>query len=329
MADGVLSVEEARLLCRPMRNPRLRRSYHLHEAQVLADFLGVPRLLWDRLMAMVIDRLDTDGPDPNDKKTVYGNLNRHLDGSWHLDAHLDTLAGAELSSVLLSIVRQLRQDSEGEGAEAPTTSTLIAEALVEMARRAAGHHKANKSLLAANVIVPEDTAVACLEGDDTADVPAATLDGVPLTARQLRRVLCEGLLLGLVLDSEGAILRLGRTSREPNLAQRLYLALRDQGCTFPGCTQPPAMCHAHHIRWWSHGGHTDVESMALVCYRHHTLIHNRLWDLHLADGVVTWTHLRSGRTATREPPDVVIERARQQIQKTLATTRTATFTLAT
>jgi len=260
---------------------------------------------------------------------VYGNLNRHLDGSWHLDAHLDTLAGAELSSVLLSIVRQLRQDSEREGAEAPTTSTLIAEALVEMARRAAGHHKTNKSLLAANVIVPEEAAVACLEGDDTADVPAATLDGVPLTARQLRRVLCEGLLLGLVLDSEGAILRLGRTSREPNLAQRLYLALRDQGCTFPGCTQPPAMCHAHHIRWWSDGGYTDVESMALVCHRHHALIHNRLWDLHLDDGVVTWTHLRSGRTATREPPDIIIERARQQIQKTLATTTTATFILAT
>jgi hypothetical protein len=88
------------------------------------------------------------------------------------------------------------------------------------------------------------------------------------------------------------------------------------------------MCHAHHIRWWTDGGGTDIDSMALVCHRHHALIHNRLWDLHLADGVVVWTHLRTGRQESREPPHIVIERARKQIKQTLGNTRTVTLTRA-
>ncbi len=29
---------------------------------------------------------------------------------------------------------------------------------------------------------------------------------------------------------------------------------RDRHCTFPGCTRPPVMCHAHHLTHWADGG---------------------------------------------------------------------------
>jgi hypothetical protein len=34
------------------------------------------------------------------------------------------------------------------------------------------------------------------------------------------------------------------------------LTARDQGCTFPGCDQPPEHCQRHHITAWADGGAT-------------------------------------------------------------------------
>jgi hypothetical protein len=51
--------------------------------------------------------------------------------------------------------------------------------------------------------------------------------------------------------------------------QRLVLAARDKGCSFPGCTAPPWLCQAHHIRDWGLGGKTAIENGALLCGYHH------------------------------------------------------------
>src|SRR5262249_12407760 len=51
--------------------------------------------------------------------------------------------------------------------------------------------------------------------------------------------------------------------------QRLAMIARDQGCSFPGCTVPPAWCEAHHIIAWHDGGETSIENGTLVCPYHH------------------------------------------------------------
>jgi hypothetical protein len=348
-----------------MANPRLRRSYPLVEATVLAEFLAMPRDAWERLMTVVIDRLDTDGPGPGSDAPGHGHLDRHFNGVWELHARFDALSGAGFANTVHSIVRQLRNDARLEGVDAPTTSELIVHALLEMARRAADHHDANPNTPNVNITVTEDAVADAMDlddddldrgdadgddrdvGDEALDddmvedamdvddgdgdldldepgcphgctdhdpAPApATVDGAPLTKRQLRRVLCEGILHGLVLDSNGAILRLGRTRRDPSPEQRLYLALRDQGCSFPGCTKPPSLCFAHHIIWWSQGGPTDIDHLCLVCARHHTLIHNGLYQPRVEDGIVLWTNQRTGRQLAREPPSMTIARYRRNI----------------
>jgi len=49
-------------------------------------------------------------------------------------------------------------------------------------------------------------------------------------------------------------------------AQRLAMADRDGGCTYPGCDRPPAWTEAHHIDWWAKdGGATDLERGTLLC----------------------------------------------------------------
>jgi hypothetical protein len=127
----------------------------------------------------------------------------------------------------------------------------------------------------------------------------ATIDGQPITRSQLRRILCDSLLYALVVGSDGAILRLGRMERTATKEQRLLLALRDGSCVFPGCTMPAHRCRAHHIRWWRHGGLTDIEGLCLVCDQHHGEIHGHRWSVEQTGTGHTWTHLRTGRVEHR------------------------------
>ena len=43
-------------------------------------------------------------------------------------------------------------------------------------------------------------------------------------------------------------------------------------CRFPGCARQKKL-HAHHVRFWSEGGATDLANLVLLCARHHTLVH--------------------------------------------------------
>jgi Domain of unknown function (DUF222) len=72
---------------------------------------------------------------------------------------------------------------------------------------------------------------------------------------------------------------------------RRAVAARDRGCRFPGCDQPVAACHPHHIIPRAQGGPTCLTNLALFCAFHHLIaIHRWGWaiDLH-PDGTVTAT----------------------------------------
>ena len=57
-------------------------------------------------------------------------------------------------------------------------------------------------------------------------------------------------------------------------------------CVARGCTRPPAMCDAHHLRSRADGGPTTMENLVLLCRRHHVLWH--LGALRLAQLHVPW-----------------------------------------
>ena len=67
-------------------------------------------------------------------------------------------------------------------------------------------------------------------------------------------IAAEANLVPVVLDGRGAVLHLGRTRRTASPAQRLALAARDGGCSFPGCDRPPEWCETHHAIPWADGG---------------------------------------------------------------------------
>lgn len=115
-----------------------------------------------------------------------------------------------------------------------------------------------------------------------------TLTGESLSAGQVRRLACTAELVPVVLGSGSQVLDLGREVRLATPGQQQLLWLRDQGCSVPGCTVPATWCDAHHVSWWSRGGATDITNLALLCGRHHTLVHERDLQATITSTEVTW-----------------------------------------
>lgn len=99
--------------------------------------------------------------------------------------------------------------------------------------------------------------------------------GTLLAPETVRRLGCDALLIPLVLGSAGEVLDQGRAVRFFTPAQTRRLWLRDGGCTYPGCTMPPHWADAHHLVHWADFGPSDLANAALLCERHHGVVHRR------------------------------------------------------
>jgi hypothetical protein len=98
---------------------------------------------------------------------------------------------------------------------------------------------------------------------------------VVLPPSTLRRYACTDGAFGLLFGVTGADLALGRRTRYFTSRQRSALTVRDGHCTYPGCSTPATWCDGHHLVHWLDGGPTDLANAALLCGRHHTLVHRR------------------------------------------------------
>jgi hypothetical protein len=148
------------------------------------------------------------------------------------------------------------------------------DAFVEIVRRAvaAGEErgKTNKTTL-----------VLTMTYDDLKDrLGAATtlggLDaGTHLAPETVRKLCCDGSVIPIVLNGRGEVMDWGLEKRFFSDAQTKRLWLRDGGCTYPGCDAPPTWTEGHHLVHWADFGPTKLDNAALLCDRHHTIVHNR------------------------------------------------------
>jgi hypothetical protein len=104
-----------------------------------------------------------------------------------------------------------------------------------------------------------------------------------LAPETVRRIACDASVVPVVLGSAGEVLDQGRAVRLFTPAQQRRLWLRDGGCTYPGCDMPPHWADAHHLVHWADFGPSNLGNAALLCERHHTVVHQR----RLAGRVVT------------------------------------------
>jgi hypothetical protein len=131
--------------------------------------------------------------------------------------------------------------------------------------------------------------------------------GEVLSPTTVRRLACDASLIAAVLGRDSAPLDIARKRRLVTPAIRTALILRDQGCSFPGCTMPAAWTDAHHLTHWIDGGPTSLANLTLLCRRHHTHVHRHDLTATITPTTVTWhtwqQWRRDRRRRTRANPD--------------------------
>ncbi len=109
-------------------------------------------------------------------------------------------------------------------------------------------------------------------GDEWADceIPGTG----PIPTHVLERFACGADIFGVVFGGDGQPLWHGRKVRTVTDAQWRALIARDRHCVL--CHAAPSWCEAHHIVPWQAParGRTDIENLALLCYRCHHQLHD-------------------------------------------------------
>jgi len=115
-----------------------------------------------------------------------------------------------------------------------------------------------------------------------------TQDGAVLHPESVRRMLCNARIQTVVEDENANVVAIGPMHREPPAWMARQVRYRDKECRFPGCGAK-AYTEAHHVKFWSHGGRTELANLLLICSFHHTLVHELRWRVTRSrDGTVTW-----------------------------------------
>ena len=159
-----------------------------------------------------------------------------------------------------------------EGAKDPrTVEQRRGEALVEVFRRAMAARALGSGTKATVIVTIPATSLRDLHRPGT--VVGGVDDGTLLGPETVRRLACDGSVVLAAVDRDGYLVDVGDAERLFTPSQLRALYVRDRHCTFPGCRTPGTWCDAHHVRHWADGGATDLDNAALLCGRHHTIVH--------------------------------------------------------
>ena len=191
------------------------------------------------------------------------------DGMWELTARFDYLTGRRINQTLQAMIAGLRQEPGDASRSYPQRA---ADALAQLITGDGNQLRPRTSLL----VIADYDVVAGQLANPRLD------DGTPLSAELLAELATNAKVLPAIFDAKWANLALG-TARNASDAQKLVLAARDGGCI--SCGAHSEETHAHHIRFWSDDGPTEIPNLASLCPRCHNLIHDHNWEVQVqADG---------------------------------------------
>ncbi|WP_299087158.1 HNH endonuclease signature motif containing protein [uncultured Microbacterium sp.] len=232
-----------------------------------------------RLLVRAEATLDPDGLEPrHEQARAERSLEiRERDGRIRITGELDIETGAPIKTVIDAMVTQAlraNHDSDDATRDQRSMTQMRADALATLCRHAIGCDQLPTG--------PSTTVIVRVTLEELqTGVGAATIDGIdqPLPAAALRRLACDLQVIPWVMGSDSEILDWGRDKRGFTRAQKLALALRDNGCAC--CGAPVAWTEVHHITWWSKSGPTDLSNGILLCTACHHRIHDDGWEIHI------------------------------------------------
>ncbi len=224
---------------------------------------GVARNQRQRRETRISRKIDTEG--------MY-----QLHGSFHPE-----LGAAIWSAIDTGIHRLATEGSDKSTGSDPSADQLDraqlgAQAVAELIL---GGHEQTRPI-EAEVIVIADV-VTATTGELHDQSICETDHGVDLPPSTVQRLMCNGRVTPIVVDTHGVVINVGRGKRLANRAQRRALRAMYRTCAFAGCDASFARCEIHHIQPWELGGNTDLTNLLPLCSRHHHVVHELGWRLEL------------------------------------------------
>ena len=133
-------------------------------------------------------------------------------------------------------------------------------------------------------------------------------DGTVVAPNRVKQLLCDAVITPLINGESGQPLWLGRSARSASNAQWRALVARDRCCAYPGCHTKSQWCEAHHVREYDRDtGPTDIDNMALLCSRHHHLLHSVGWSAHMLENQTLEVCDPNGRRINAPPPTKLLQ----------------------
>lgn len=272
----------------------------------LLDVAGVATVdEWRRRLAREVKNIQRDdGIDRLERQQRATSLRTWTDGEgmWCLSGRFDPVTGVRLAAKLDSAVNALFAEQ--------TPSTCPSDPIDKQRHLSA---LALAGLLGGSATGaqpgrPEYVVVIDPSESDGAGGPAVDW-GIPVEVphRILADMTGEGSVEaivvrnGVVLHAPGR-LDLGRATRLANRAQRRALRALYATCAIPSCSVRYDRCKLHHIRWWRHGGRTDLDNLLPVCTHHHSKIHDAGWNVELGANRALTVRFPDGTIHNTGPP---------------------------
>jgi hypothetical protein len=236
-----------------------------------------------------------------------------FDDRLELSGSLDTIDGLIVRAALDAALR-LNQPAEtdhetsetGSAEQVPTDarpeSVRNAEALTIIASFFLQHHrKVTGSGSVTNLDIRIDLDV--LNGQ-RGGLAEAGPRNTCVALKETLALCCNSAVTRIVTTGESLIVDIGRATRSISPKLEKAIRHRDRHCRFPGCHMPGAFTDVHHVVWWSKGGETNRDNLALICRRHHRMIHNNWSVAGNPNETLTFTN-PNGRNFTTKPPPTI------------------------
>jgi hypothetical protein len=187
------------------------------------------------------------------------------DGRFFIEGNLDAVNGAAVRGALEPLARPSGEhDVRGY-------DQRMADALVEIVTHGGQH----------NVQLQVTSSVETLLG--LVGAQGAEMEfSLPVSSKTVERWACD-CSVTRVLMQDSMVIDVGRAKRVVSGPTKRALHARDGHCVWPGCDRPASWCDGHHLVSWIHGGSTDLDNLALLCHRHHRMVHEDNWQIAKTD----------------------------------------------
>ena len=209
------------------------------------------------------------------------SLSEDPDGMLTLHGTLDKVNGATFRTWLDAQVRAGLLAKREDASDERTAGQMRVDALIALVRHGLDC-ESPASGVKSQIVVRVDKD----ELEKAVGIGECDALGGPISTATLRAMAVDAGILPVVMGSNSVVLDMGRSARLFTQDQSIALGERDGGCAY--CHAPRSWCATHHIVYWRNGGRSDLRNGALLCTRHHTMVHYDGWDIRVDDQNRVW-----------------------------------------